>query len=613
VKNKEAKKSWVVPASFLYLASCAALQTPPKEIESKRAEETPAFSKASIPKVVHSLPPLPAPDIYEADERYTIVVENVPIQELLFSLARDAKLNLDIDPQINGHITLNAVNQTLPNILKRMTDMVPLRYQVTPESLKVQWDTPYQKIYRINYLNMSRTSSSSIKISTTVSSTGSGDSSSQDNISSTEVINKSDHLFWETLEANLKNILNLTRIPEPEKNTVPVSEEKSALENPPSSTAANEKDTPPNNPESAKSPEGSNGQDSNSKGKATEAQTSEANAQKAPNTSASAESSKPEKAPAESQTTQELSPITINKESSIVAVFATQKQHQAVQSFLDEVLISAKRQVLIEATVVEVSLSDEYQSGVDWRLVQSAGTTAINNNTNPTGFNLFNEFSEGNLGSAPHALIKLTDTAIDKKRLDVTIKALETFGDVKVMSRPKLTAINNQTALLKVIDNAIYFSITSDKTVSTEGVANIEVNSEIKSVPVGLVMSVTPFIDEYENVTLNVRPTISRIIDTVLDPTPDLAEAGVTNKIPVIQVREVESLLKVKSGETAVIGGLMQEDNRKESVGIPYLQRIPYIGRLFSYKEDIKKKTELVIFIRPIIVLDRAILEKNHF
>ena len=174
-------------------------------------------------------------------------------------------------------------------------------------------------------------------------------------------------------------------------------------------------------------------------------------------------------------------------------------------------------------------------------------------------------------------------------------------------------AINNQTALLKVIDNAIYFSITSDKTVSTEGVANIEVNSEIKSVPVRLVMSVTPFIDEYENVTLNVRPTISRIIDTVLDPTPDLAEAGVTNKIPVIQVREVESLLKVKSGETAVIGGLMQEDNRKESVGIPYLQRIPYIGRLFSYKEDIKKKTELVIFIRPIIVLDRAILEKNHF
>jgi general secretion pathway protein D len=120
-------------------------------------------------------------------------------------------------------------------------------------------------------------------------------------------------------------------------------------------------------------------------------------------------------------------------------------------------------------------------------------------------------------------------------------------------------------------------------------------------------MAVTPFIDENEVVTLNVRPTISRIIGFVTDPNPALADAGVTSEIPVIQVREIESVLKIENGDTAVIGGLMQDQIDKSTTGIPILSSIPVLGALFRYQDDKYVKSELVIFIRPVVTQDASL------
>jgi general secretion pathway protein D len=103
-------------------------------------------------------------------------------------------------------------------------------------------------------------------------------------------------------------------------------------------------------------------------------------------------------------------------------------------------------------------------------------------------------------------------------------------------------------------------------------------------------------------VTLNIRPTISRVIDKVNDPNPEFANASVISEIPVIQVREIESVLQVNSGDTAIIGGLMQDTVNDVTSGVPFLSSIPIIGGLFSYKDDQREKSELVIFIRPIVV-----------
>lgn len=123
-----------------------------------------------------------------------------------------------------------------------------------------------------------------------------------------------------------------------------------------------------------------------------------------------------------------------------------------------------------------------------------------------------------------------------------------------------------------------------------------------QNVSVGVVMSVTPQINENGNVSLNVRPTISRIIDYVNDPNPQLATAGVTNPVPQIEVREMESMLQVSSGQTVVLGGLMQDDVKNVEKDVPGLASLPILGRLFQARNDIRRKTELVIFLRPTII-----------
>jgi len=129
----------------------------------------------------------------------------------------------------------------------------------------------------------------------------------------------------------------------------------------------------------------------------------------------------------------------------------------------------------------------------------------------------------------------------------------------------------------------------------------------VNTVPIGIVMAVTPYVDKDDVVTLNVRPTISRIIRTVNDPNPLLAEQGVVSSIPVIQVREIETMLKIDDSETAVIGGLMQDQINKEDRGVPILSSIPLLGELFSYTEEEFVKSELVIFIRPVVIEDASL------
>jgi len=171
-------------------------------------------------------------------------------------------------------------------------------------------------------------------------------------------------------------------------------------------------------------------------------------------------------------------------------------------------------------------------------------------------------------------------------------------------------AMNNQTAVLKVVDNLIYFTVEVNIDNASQNVGSgrlVTFETDVNTVPVGFVMSVTPFIGADDMVTLNVRPTISRVIDFVTDPNPALAAEDVISQIPVIQAREVESVLKVPSGSIAVIGGLMQDQVKKTSTGVPLLGRLPFIGPAFRYDENETSKTELVIFIRPRIIKNASI------
>jgi len=121
-------------------------------------------------------------------------------------------------------------------------------------------------------------------------------------------------------------------------------------------------------------------------------------------------------------------------------------------------------------------------------------------------------------------------------------------------------------------------------------------------------MHVTPFISEDE-ISLNIRPTLSRIVGYVNDPNPDLARENVVSQVPIIQEREMDSVLRLRNRQTAIIGGLIQDTNDKSRTGIPGLSQIPWLGDLFSYRDDRVTKSELIIFIRPIIVYNPDV---NH-
>lgn len=205
--------------------------------------------------------------------------------------------------------------------------------------------------------------------------------------------------------------------------------------------------------------------------------------------------------------------------------------------------------------------------------------------------------------AAPPVTTLTIDKSADPDALTGTIKLLEQFGDLKVLSSPKVMALNNQTAMLKVVDNKVYFTLEVDIEAATDTSPRlITYTSTVHSVPIGFVMAVTPQVSEGEQVTLNVRPTISRIIGYVEDPSPALAEADVISLVPEVQVREVESILKVASGQIGVLGGLMQDTLDKNTDGIPGLSRIPWLGSLFSYRDDTATKTELIIFLRPVVI-----------
>jgi general secretion pathway protein D len=464
--------------------------------------------KDDIPPLIQQKPfvppPLPTPPL----STFTVAVESVQVDKLLFALARDAGLNVDIHPNITGTVTLNAVNQTLPQLLERIAKQVDLRYQIEGTHLTISPDLPYMRLYKIGYVNLSRKSSGEVSIATEIAQTGGGISSSNaesgGNISTTKITNESNNRFWETLKKNIVAILTSSETTSKEE----IIQDK----------------------------------------------------------------------------------VIINPESGVMTIRATQRQHEEIQSFVDQLIADVQRQVLIEATIAEVRLSDQYQAGIDWQRIVGH-------------YSYTQSLMGAHLENSPFFSMKYTEP---DSRLSATVRILEQFGTVKVLSSPKIMALNNQTAILKVVDNMVYFT-TEVEINETDTKTRETFTTEINTVPVGLVMSVTPQISDNGVVILNIRPTISRIIDFKQDPNPTLAEAGMVNLIPEIQVREIETVLKINNGEIGIIGGLMQDVTNQNTQGVPVLSKLPLIGDLFSYRDNKYTKTELVIFLRPVVVKDASL------
>jgi general secretion pathway protein D len=519
-----------------------------------RAAETRA--PADIPPPVQISPLLPKPKPTARPETYSVVVNNVRIHELLFALARDARLNVDIHPDVSGAVTLNAIDQTLPQLLTRIARQVDMRYEIHGDNLVVMRDSPYLRTYKIDYLSASRNVKMQSNASTQFGTGGAGTTTSASTTGGTAQIDVvAENKLWESLVQNVKDILRET------DKIIPAGTQLA-----------------PFGPAAAPAPPAPPG-----------------TAQQPPAFAVTA---------APTATYHEAASVIGNRESGILYVRASSKQHEKVQEFLDQVLAGAKRQVLIEATVAEVQLRNEYQRGIDWSRTRS-GVTGISLTQPPIapttsvtpGFNL-NPFVIGYASAG--------------RNFTATLRLLEEFGDVRVLSSPRLSVMNNQTAILRVTRDIIYFTITPATTsVASVGSGTVVAPATFTTTPniaaEGFMMAVLPQINEVDAVVLNVRPTIRRRVDSVRDPNPALQGAATQNDIPVFETREFDSILRLQSGEIAVLAGLMQDFAQTGDSGIPGIRSIPILGEALSNRADLSTKTELVIFLRATVIRDPSL------
>ncbi|TRZ68533.1 MAG: type II and III secretion system protein, partial [Rhodocyclaceae bacterium] len=168
---------------------------------------------------------------------------------------------------------------------------------------------------------------------------------------------------------------------------------------------------------------------------------------------------------------------------------------------------------------------------------------------------------------------------------------------------------------LKVIDNNVYFTIDAKVTTGAAGTQPIvSYTTTLNTVPVGFVMNVTPQISANDTVLLNIRPSVSRIVGSVPDPNPSLKksttngfDSDIVSAIPVIRTREMESMVRVTNGNIAVMGGLMEETLNNVDNAVPGLSNVPVFGNLFVSRNDERVKTELVVFLRPVVIQDPSV------
>ena len=515
------------------------------------------------------LPPPPSTARAKADV-FSVSVHNVDIRSLLFAIARDARLNLDVHPDLAGTVSMNAIDQTLPEILDRAALQVNMRYEMEGRNLFVMPDAPVLRHYRVDYLNVAREARSEIGASTSIARGGSGGGAG--NSSNSTLTNNSHNRFWETLTQNIRDLLRET------DKIIPEGGEAAAPAAAPAPAPA----------PAASAPAGV----------------------AAPVT--------PAPAPARFR---ESASVIANPETGVISVRATYRQHMRVREFIDRVMKSAGRQVMIEATIVEVNLSDEYQQGINWTVVRN-GLPLLQ--VGPAGSVLPSGVPvSGVIPSMANFTPSYTRMGGNNTmQLFVALRLLESFGNTKVLSSPKISALNNQAALLKVTEDLVYFTLSANYTPGSAGSApTFTLTSTPNTVSVGLVMSVMPQVGEGDEVTLILRPTLSRVVSYVDDPAVPiyLAQARndginvseISSRIPQIQTREMESVIKVRSGDTAVLGGLMRDDVSGTTDQTPGIGSVPGLGELFKYKKKASSKSELVIFLRPTVV-SSASLTGDH-
>ena len=515
------------------------------------------------------------------------VNQSVPIRDVLFELAQQADYDLELDPRIKGSIIFTARERPFDQVVERIANIAGLRYKFEDDMLRVELDTPYNKVYKIDYLSYIRTNKGNIR-----NDIGVVQGQGTDTGSSYEAAGQSEANFWGELEVNIQQILN----------SAPGAVLRTQRD--PRITATQQ--NPNVQPVAA----------TDAQGNPVSGNNANVNVQVAPPEAVL----NVESLPAEEEDTaagsagvqDPLTPtFTLNKQAGLVNVYAPERAQKEVDAYLKMVRRAVTAQVLIEAKILEVTLDDEHATGIDWRALQlgdlhlnyltTEGAEALAGLGPDTGPTL-----TSNLSEAVSSNIVVGSSGDDFQAL---VKAISGFGTVRALASPRLTVLNNQSAVLNVANNRVFFDVDIDVT-TDQGVSQVDISSDVHNVPEGVLVNVQPAINlDNGTISMALRPTITRVVDTVPDPAVQYITAaasppieGVESLVPELNVQELDSVIQVKSGQPVIMGGLLQDRIEGNQTGVPVASEIPVVGALFRQHSDLVHKQELVIFLKATIL-----------
>jgi MSHA biogenesis protein MshL len=491
------------------------------------------------------------------EERFNVSFNNVPAQQFFRSIVAGTRYNMLVHPDVSGAISANLKDVTLVETLDAIREMYGYDYRIDGSRITIKPLTMQTRMFQVNYLVGNRRGLSNLRVtSTSVSNAGNNNQNNQGNQN-----------YQQGQGGTQNNTGN------------------------------------PNNPNG----QGSYQMDSSDV-----------------STSSSSDFWTDLKSAIEAIVGSKDGgrSVVVSPQSGVVVIRAMPDELRNVDSYLKATQLSVDRQVILEAKILEVELNDSYQSGINWASFASfrgphdnrvsTGFLAPGTALTPlpfsggqpaeistgAGISASSGFSLSNAGSAAGAMFGL---AFQTSNFAALISFLESQGTVHVLSSPRIAAMNNQKAVLKIGTDEFFVTGVTTTTNSTTAGNTITPSVTLQPFFSGVVLDVTPQIDDKGNILLHVHPSVSQV--STINKSVSLGSAGnLSLPLAASATSEVDSMVRGQDGRVVAIGGLMRQSSTGDSSQVPAVGNLPLVGALFRNKNNVNQKRELVVLIKPTIV-----------
>ena len=509
------------------------------------ASNSRAMSQALLPEIKFRA----AHRMNAFNRKFDIAVKDEPAHEFFTGLVLGTPVSMVVSPHVKGNITLSLKQVTVEQVLQALEDTYDYTYQRIPGGFEVLPNTLQTQIFAVNYLELQRSGNSDMKLHSgevtevvnsgagggggggAASGGGGGAPSGGSGSSSINLSGGSSSIGVTSIQGSIGRVET--------RSTINFwTQMKGNLENIIGATSSS-----------------------------TDASTE--------NRNAGARS------------------VTVNPIAGFIVVHAYTKELKQVQAYLDMIQHSIDRQVMLEAKILEVTLNDQYQMGIDWHAF-GLKLNAVGNFPNT-------DISVADFPPAFTGMIKWS------KNFTTYIQLLETQGNVQVLSSPRVSTMNNQKSLIKVGNDEFFVSGIAPGQAALGAVA--QPTETISPFFTGITLDVTPQIDRHGDVTLHIHPSISLV-------TQQIKALIVGTNIPVptplahSTIRESDTVVHAKNGQVVIIGGLMQNQTIEDIAQLPFFGNVPFLGTAFRATKQTSRKTELVILIKP-TVLNRTTVNRQ--